>query len=92
MVDAVTPVDRTIEALRVRLAAWRKAGERIALVPTMGALHAGHIELVRMARSLARRVVVAGAEGEAELLARQPSRHSMGSSATRLIAIRAGTS
>ena len=40
-------VARTVPALRRALAPYRRAGERIALVPTMGALHAGHLALVR---------------------------------------------
>lgn len=47
----------TIADLRRRVAAWRAAGETVALVPTMGALHAGHLALVARARELARRVV-----------------------------------
>jgi pantoate--beta-alanine ligase len=51
-------VVRTVPALRNAVAQWRKRGERIALVPTMGALHAGHLALVRAARRRARRLVV----------------------------------
>src|SRR5918994_3448897 len=48
---------RTSE-LREQIAAWRKAGERIAFVPTMGNLHTGHGSLVTAARARAERVVV----------------------------------
>jgi pantoate--beta-alanine ligase len=51
-------VTRTIPALRRVIAPWRLGAERIALVPTMGALHAGHVALVRAARRRAGRVVV----------------------------------
>ncbi len=47
-----------VDGLRRLLGEWRARGERVALVPTMGNLHAGHLALVAMARELADRVVV----------------------------------
>jgi pantoate--beta-alanine ligase len=52
------PVDRTIKALRSRVTLWRGTGQKVALVPTLGALHQGHIALVQKAKKLASRVIV----------------------------------
>ena len=46
-----------VDQLRQQVAGWRRDGQRIALVPTMGNLHVGHLKLVERARQLADRVV-----------------------------------
>ena len=48
---------RTVKDLRAQVAKWRQAGETVALVPTMGALHAGHLSLIGIAKSRGKRVV-----------------------------------
>jgi len=45
-------------SVRDRVALWRRAGERVALLPTAGTLHKGHLRLVAEAQERARRVVV----------------------------------
>lgn len=55
---ALLPTVRRVADLRNTVAQWRAAGERIALVPTMGALHEGHLSLMRQAGSLCERTVV----------------------------------
>jgi len=63
-------VVRTVKALRAMIAGFRSRKSSIVLVPTMGALHDGHISLVRLARRLARLVIA----GLALLVAVRPAR------------------
>jgi len=48
---------RTVTELRAQVAAWRNDGRTVALVPTMGALHDGHLSLMRLAKRRADRVI-----------------------------------
>jgi pantoate--beta-alanine ligase len=53
----MTPIFRTVASLRAEVRAWKAAGQSVGVVPTMGALHDGHLSLAHRARRECDRVI-----------------------------------
>ena len=56
-VTEMIAIARNVAELRSAVSDWRKAGQSVALIPTMGALHAGHLALVERGKTLCDRTV-----------------------------------